>query len=146
MRDLACKADQGRWKDGGGLGGRKGTHKRLLRYPSLPICWLSVQIRLSPLCVAVRRGLTSLCTPPVSQHILIGSDLGMTHHMPTPHASPDLYLPLSSSPPVLLFMHLCSSPTNTPTPHPLSRCSFVPFHSHFPLVYTFLSLFCLLPF
>lgn len=109
-------------------GGRRGRHKSLLGYHSLSICWL--QTRCS-VCVAVRRGLTSLCTPPVSQHTLIGSDLGMTHHMPTPHAPSDLHLPLSSFPSVPPFMHLCSSPTNTPTPtHPLSRCSFVPLHSH----------------
>lgn len=88
-------------------------------------------------CVCVRRGLTSLCTPPVSQHTLIGSDLGMTHHMPTPHTQSDLPLPLPSFPSVLPFMHLRSSPRNHPPTHPpththpLSRCSFVPFHSHF---------------
>lgn len=99
-------------------GGRKGRHKGLMGYPSLSICWLPVQIRLSAVvcvCVCVRRGLTSLCTPPVSQHTLIGSDLGMTHHMPTPHAPSDLHLPLSSFPSVPPFMHLCSSP---PPNHP----------------------------
>lgn len=104
-------------------GGRKGRHKGLMGYPSLSICWLPVQIRLSAVvcvCVCVRRGLTSLCTPPVSQHTLIGSDLGMTHHMPTPHAPSDLHLPLSSFPSVPPFMHLCSSP---PPNHPHTHSS-----------------------
>lgn len=46
--------------------------------------------------------LTSPCTPPVSQHTLIGSDLGTTHHMPTPS---DLYLSVSSFP----LVHSCIS-------------------------------------
>lgn len=112
-------------------GGRRGRQKGLMGYPSLSICRLPVQIRPRTVCVCVcmRRGLTSLCTPSVSQHTLIGSDLGMTHRMPTPHAPSDLHLPLTSFPSVPPFMHLCSSPPPTPThPHSSSLqvflCSF----------------------
>ncbi|MEQ2240798.1 hypothetical protein ILYODFUR_018798 [Ilyodon furcidens] len=61
-------------------------------------------------------------------HTLIISDLGMTHHMPAPHAPSDFLLAclqISRSPrhsnPSYKFMHLCSSPPYTPPP---SRCSF----------------------
>lgn len=102
-------------------------------YPSLSICRLPVQIRLSSAWVYVSvcvRSLTSLCTPPVSKHALIGSDLGMTHHMPTPHAPSDLHLPLPSFPlspsihasllltpthPPSLQVFLCSSPLTFPS-------------------------------
>lgn len=55
-----------------------------------------------PLHISVCVCLTSPCTPPVSQHTLIGSDLGTTHHMPTPS---DLYLSVSSFP----LVHSCIS-------------------------------------
>lgn len=106
----------------------KGRNKSLLGYHSLSICWLQIQFSIC-VCVCVWLqgvGLTSLCTPSVSQHTLIGSDLGMTHHMPTPHAPADLHLPLSSFP-LTSSIHASLLPTHT---HPSSLQVFLCSFSH----------------
>lgn len=100
-RDLICKS-RPREMGGGGLESwwswwSYGKTQRPDGIPTQSICGsLSISV-----CVC----LTSPCTPPVSQHTLIGSDLGTTHHMPTPLAPSDLYLSVSSFP----LVHSCIS-------------------------------------
>lgn len=107
-----------------------GEEKTLMGCLSLSVESLSKSWQSGCECVCV--SFTSLCAPPVSKQTLIISDLGMTHHMPAPHAPSDFYSPVSRFPkapttapqPSYKFMHLCSSPHHAPPP---SRCSFVSF-------------------
>lgn len=115
-RDLICRS-RPREMGGGALraGGRMGRHKGLMGYPSLSAAPSPYQ------CVCVFNfPVHPSCQPAHTDRIRPGHDPS--------HANSVwplfVCLQLSLSP----FMHLCSSPPHT---SPFTRCSFVPFRSHF---------------